>query len=437
MFSYLTKVKNKTISFFHVRTFASLQLVVLALLSLVVFNPSPSSARPDAQAPYSTITVGDWWSYSTTNYASGLTLTGSMTETIAGSATILVNGISTDSYRLVVTGTGTISGLGVTGTFTESGSLYLRKSDMGAINGTATIVETAGIVVTVIVSGHNTIPVAPYKFPLAIGNSWSTSYTDNTTITQYTSVNPTPVVTNNVTQVTRSYSVVSSSIMTVGAGSFEGYDVHSTDSSGSTDDYYSPQVENSLKMLSYDSKGSLTASQSLTAFNAWPYGWSIPTTINNSNYHIQIESDATIANGAKNSTSITFQVTGPDSVSGRANVTIPIVLNSTSIKVFVDTNSIIPTVTKNSTDFFVYFTFGLSTHTITLQYAPPPTAGLPLTTILLILGAVAAIIIVTAITLLLRSKKKPPPTQVASGPSQPPPSEEPPSQPPSPLPQTP
>src|SRR2546430_8819974 len=110
-------------------------------------------------------------------------------------------------------------------------------------------------------------------------------------------------------------------------------------------------------MLSYDSKGSLTASQSLTAFNAWPYGWSIPITINNSNYHIQIESDATIANGAKNSTSITFQVTGPDSVSGRANVNIPIVLNSTSIKVFVDTNSIIPTVTKNSTDFFVYFTF--------------------------------------------------------------------------------
>ncbi|OLD09773.1 MAG: hypothetical protein AUI95_00060 [Crenarchaeota archaeon 13_1_40CM_3_52_4] len=82
MFSYLTKVKNKTISFFHVRTFASLQLVVLALLSLVVFNPSPLSARADAQAPYSTITVGDWWSYSTTNYASGLTLTGSMTETI-------------------------------------------------------------------------------------------------------------------------------------------------------------------------------------------------------------------------------------------------------------------------------------------------------------------------------------------------------------------
>src|SRR2546430_17056171 len=115
MFSYLTKVKNKTISFFHVRTFASLQLVVLALLSLVVFNPSPLSARADAQAPYSTITVGDWWSYSTTNYASGPTLTGPMTETIAGSATILANGISTDSNSLVVTGTGTLTELEGTG----------------------------------------------------------------------------------------------------------------------------------------------------------------------------------------------------------------------------------------------------------------------------------------------------------------------------------
>lgn len=419
------------------RASGSLLLIVLTLLSLIVFSPPPWSARADAPAPYSTITVGDWWSYSTTNYASGLTLTGTMTQTIAGSATILVNGISTDSYRLVVTGSGTISGSGVTGTFTESGSLYFRKSDMGAINGTATIVETAGIVVTVIISGHNSIPVAPYKFPLVIGNSWSTSYTDNTTITHYTSVNPTPVVQTNVTQVTKSYSVVSSSIMTVGAGSFEAYDVHSSDSSGSIDDYYSPQVENSLRMLSYDSSGSLTASQSLTAFNAWPYSWSIPTTINNSSYNIQIESDATIANGAKNSTSITFQVTGPDGVSGRANVTIPIILNSTVVKVFVDTNSIIPTVTKNSTDFFVYFTFGLSTHTVTLQYALPPTAGLPLTTILLIVGAVAAVIAVTTIILLVRSKKRPPPMQSAGGPPQPPPSEVPPSQPPTPLPQTP
>src|SRR5438552_15353750 len=157
---------------------------------------------------------------------------------------------------------------------------------MGLISGTATIVETAGIVVTVIVSGHNSVPVRAYQFTLAIGNSWSITYTDNATVTQYTSVNPTPVVTTSVNQTTRSYSVVSKSIMTVGAGSFEGYDVHSSDSSGSTDDYYSPQVENSLKMQSYDSSGSLTASQSLTAFNAWPYRWSIPTTINNSNYNI-------------------------------------------------------------------------------------------------------------------------------------------------------
>ncbi len=359
-----------------------------------------------------------------------------MTETIVGSATILVNGVSTDAYRMTITGSGTISG-SVTGTFTEIGSQYLRKADMAGINATGTIVETAGIIVTVIVSGHDSAPVPPYRFPLAIGNSWAASYNETTTVTHYTSVNPTPVTTTNVTQIAKSYSVVSSSIMTVGAGSFEGYDVHSSDSSGSTDDYYSPQAENSLKTLSYDSTGSLTASQSLTAFNAWPYSWSIPTTINNSNYNIQIESDATIANGAKNSTSITFQVTGPDSVSGRANVTIPIILNSTVVKVFVDTNSIIPMVTKNSTDFFVYFTFGLSTHAVTLQYAPPPTAGLPLTTILLIGGAVAAIIAVTTIILLVRSKRKPLPTQVAGEPPQPPPSEAPPSHPPTPLPQTP
>src|SRR2546426_2548462 len=154
------------------RAFWSALLVILALLSVILFNPSHWNARADAQSPYSTITVGDWWSYSTTNYASGLTLTGTMTETIAGSATILVNGVSTDSYRMVITGSGTISGSGITGTYSESGSEYLRKSDMGAINATATIVETAGIVVTVIVSGHDSVPVPPYQFPLATGNSW-------------------------------------------------------------------------------------------------------------------------------------------------------------------------------------------------------------------------------------------------------------------------
>ena len=419
------------------RAFGSLLLIVLTLLSLVVFNSSPWRARADAPAPYSTIAVGDWWSYSTTNYASGLTLTGTKTETIAGSATIVVDGISADSYRVMVTGSGTISGSGVTGTFTESGSDFLRKSDMGLISGTATIVETAGIVVTVIVSGHNSVPVPAYQFPLAIGNSWSITYTDNTTVTQYTSVNPTPVVTTSVNQTTRSYSVVSNSIMTVGAGSFEGYDVHSSDSSGSTDDYYSPQVENGIKTLSYNSGGSLTASQSLTAFSAWPYSSLLPITINNSNYNVQIESDATISNAARNNTAVTFQVTGIDSVSGRANVTIPIALNSTTVKVFVDTNAIIPTVSKNSTDLSVYVTFGLSTHTVTLQYALSPMAGLALTTILLIVGAVAAIIVVTTIILLVRTKKKPLPTQVSGGPPQPPPSEAPPSQPPSPLPQTP
>src|SRR5437899_12659465 len=101
------------------RAFWSALLVILALVSLGFFNPSPWNARADAQSPYSTITVGDWWSYSTTNYASGLTLTGAMTETIAGSATVLVNGVSTDSYRMVLTGSRTRAGSGITCTDTQ------------------------------------------------------------------------------------------------------------------------------------------------------------------------------------------------------------------------------------------------------------------------------------------------------------------------------
>jgi len=408
-------------------------LVVLALLAIIAVMPIPRSVSADAQSPYSTISVGDWWRYSIQTSGSGFTETGTMTETIASSATVLFEGSTVDCYLMSVAGSGSFTGSGVSGTFTLSGSAYSRRSDLAPLTGNITVTVVAGFTLTQTTHTNNSPLVAPYQFPLSVGKTWSVNYNTTNTVTTFTSINPTPQVTTTTTHTSRTFSVTSSSVMPVGAGSFEAYDVHSSDQSSYTDDYYSPQVENTIKSTEYNSTtGLLISSQSLEDFRAWPYQVSLTLTKNGSNYNGEIMSDATISNNGQNSTAITFRVSGTDGVAGRANVTLPMALNSTSVKVYVDANLVAPTVSKNSTALFFYFIFGLSTHTVTLQYAATP-SGLSLTNALLVGGIVAAAVIIITVLLLLSRRGKPSPfpvtaePQPTSAPPVPPPSDAPPT----------
>ncbi len=119
-----------------------------------------------------------------------------------------------------------------------------------------------------------------------------------------------------------------------------------------------------------------------------------------------------------------FQVSGTDGVTGRANVTVPIQFNSTAIKVKVDNSMATATVLKDPVNYYVFFTFPLSTHTISLTYASPP-SGLPIVLIVEIVGVVAAVVITAAILLFLRRRKRlvgiRPPGPEAQPPPTPPP----------------
>ena len=401
--------------------------LVLVLSSLLIIS-TPPPVKATAQPPFSTISVGDWWKYSLTIRSIGAVET--LTQTLIGSATIPVNGVATDCYKATLNGTGTFSLNGISGAYTQNAVGYFRKSDMASVNLNLTQVFTAGFVLTQIVYTNSSIPTVSYQFPLYVGRTWSTNYNTTTTTTSYTSINPTPTTTKNTTQTSENFDVASESVMSVPAGSFDAYDVHSVASSGYADDYYSPQVENSISTVDYLPNGTISDSLSLQDFSAWPFQSSLTVSKSGINYNVGIYADATISNRQQNSTAITFQVNATSGTSGRANIALPEALNNTLVKVYIDNNPVVCSgpsqqcfnISQNSTDYEVYFTFSLTTHTVTLVYATTPAASTSLTTYLLYGGIAAAIAIIIIVALLLmRKRPKPAPAMPTTTASPPPP----------------
>jgi len=90
-------------------------------------------------------------------------------------------------------------------------------------------------------------------------------------------------------------------------------------------------------------------------------------------YTIITESNATITNATATKNSLHFTSSGPTGETAYINVTLPVELNKTGIKVFIDeievTSPPFPIITINGTHYFIYFEFTLSTHEITIEYA--------------------------------------------------------------------
>jgi hypothetical protein len=67
----------------------------------------------------------------------GLTLTGPITKTLVAQQSINMQGISYDSYRITLTGSGSVSGIiagyTATGSWAISGDDYVRTSDLADI----------------------------------------------------------------------------------------------------------------------------------------------------------------------------------------------------------------------------------------------------------------------------------------------------------------
>jgi len=93
------------------------------------------------------------------------------------------------------------------------------------------------------------------------------------------------------------------------------------------------------------------------------------------NYTITVESNTTITYTVATSNTLGFTTSGPSGTTGYVSITIPMSLNVTEIKVFIDgvqfTLPTFPIITSNGTHYSIYFEFSQSSHNITMQYAIP------------------------------------------------------------------
>ena len=392
------------------------QIILIITLASIFLAYSPPPARADASLP--TLKVGDHWTYSLTGTASGLSLSLSLTTTITDAEPITLNGNTYDAYRMNATSSGSATGPTLTASVTQTGYSLLRRSDLAGIAGlVSTSFNANGLTFTQIQNQTNSPPAVNTKFPLYLNEQWSTTVT---TTTNQTTIPPTglPTVVTYSNTTTTSYLVTSVSLTTVPAGTYDTYLIRSSDATGTSETYYSPEVLQPIKEVSYNSTGAVTTTVQLQSFDAWPY--STPFTANNAgtNYNLILDTDISATNIAQNPTTVSFQVNGTDGVTGRANITIPRKFNTTDITVKVDTTLTTTTILEDTSNYYVYFTFPLSTHTITLTYAMP---GLPWLIIIGIIAAIGAVVAV-ATFLILRQKKSAEQTTPGpeSGPARPP-----------------
>ncbi len=403
---------------------------ILLLLPVILISPPPPA---HAYAPQPTLVVGNHWTYGLTAISGTLSISATLTLTIVDEETITVSGNTYDAFRIISSGSGSAIGPTLTAAVTVSGYSLARHSDFADIQDLVTTSFTfGGQTFTQIQTTTNTPPILSGKFPLSVGETWS--YT-TTTVTNTTTIPPVGLpsvrITTNTTSTTAV--VLNLGLTTVPAGTYDTYLVRSSSSTGSQQIYYSPEVMQPIKQVSYNSTGTATSTLQLQSYNAWPFSTNLTANTGGTNYNIIVQTDVGTTGLAQNPTTITFRISGNDTVTGRANVTIPQKFNTTNITVQVDGTTTTTTTLRDSTNYYVFFTLTLSTHTVTLTYASPNTS-LPLLLILGIVAAVAAVVLISALVLLRRKKpseqiqQSPPGTPPTSYPGPPPPGVNPPPQ---------
>jgi hypothetical protein len=387
--------------------------VILVLLPLFIISTPPPV---HADAPQPTLVVGNHWTYGLTATSGTLSISATLTLTIVDEETITISGNTYDAFRIISSGSGSAIGPTLTAAITVSGYSLARHSDFADIQDLVTTSFTfGGQTLTQIQTTTNTPPTLAGKFPLSVGETWS--YT-TTTVTNTTTIPPVGAPSVSITTNTTSTTavVLNLGLTTVPAGTYDTYLVRSSSSTGSEQTYYSPEVMQPVKQVSYNSTGTATSTLQLQSYDAWPFSTNLTANNGGTSYTVVVQTDVAATALAQNPTTITFKISGNDTVTGRANVTIPQKFNTTNISVQVDSSTTTTTILKDSTNYYVFFTTPLSTHTITLTYANP---SLPWLLILGIVAAVAAVVIVAAFMILRRKKPAveiPPPTQGPPGP---------------------
>jgi len=378
-----------------------LLLILLSIANIAGLRP----VRGDVQQP--SYAIGDHWTYSSSSLASvaspvpgtGANFSVPVTYnlTVVDLETLTLNTTSYVAYREAISGSIPLA------FWHLSGVSFARQSDLGLLE------QYSDVSFPLMQRQSATSTFSPalsnLEFPLYVGKTWSQTVTSRSVATiQYPLGLAKTVQYFNTT--TTTYSVVSRQLTTVTAGTYDTYLVRSSSTPGSTETYYSPEAMQIVEQINYNSTGAVVSTTTLQSFDAWPYSTSFQTSYAGASYSLIIRTDVPATRIAQDPTAVTFQVSGNDTVTGRANVTIPIIFNSTIIGIKVDGTTVTTaSILKDSVNYYVFFTFPLSTHTLSITYAKVP--AFSSLVILAIVGTVAAVVIIAAILILFRRRRSP------------------------------
>jgi hypothetical protein len=249
-------------------------LILLSLLAASGSGGAASIVRPSW-------TAGDFWSYRTnTTVVAGLNLTGTATSTVSGTVAVVNGGAAVDAWRLILTGSGTASGvvstqsgpISVEGSWIVTGEERLEPTNLHPLYSLLdlSVNGTYGGLFPFSLRFQNTttyqIVSDAWRYPLVVGAAGNTTVAYNFTQDLYS-----PILgqfhRNGTGQAGFAFSLGGAVSVATGAGTFQAYPLREDAPDGTWQRFYvSPAVGNDVRTETYDSNGNLTAVETLVAY---------------------------------------------------------------------------------------------------------------------------------------------------------------------------
>jgi hypothetical protein len=235
----------------------------LIISIILVSSGSVFVSKAEGQsASLPTRTLGDKWTLSV-NYQSPTGMTGTITKEITSTSTSVS---SYDCTEFTLTGGGTTSGQGLTGSWTINGKQYETKTDYTTPKSESTLSAiTNTFNETIITSTEYNPSLDNYDFPLSVGKSWASTTTE--TITSKHDLNGALTQGSDSKKTTSNFTVIRTENTKVAAGEFQTFVIKMTKNDGTSSEiYYSTKAHMQVKELDYFPNGNLAFSLELQSY---------------------------------------------------------------------------------------------------------------------------------------------------------------------------
>ncbi len=263
-----------------------IKILILLFITSLILSFSTINTSFGADPDFPQWQVGDWWKFNI-EISGEINLVGTYTFTVVGdNVDVFQNGQKFNCYQIDLLGGGTIYGeivgIGIGGTWTLTEQHYYTKSDIRWVKIYSTYEDTisandnlGGTPISTIQDGITSKSILdviynpPFEankgFPLTVGKSWSAATTE--TIKAETTINGNTESTTESEAYTKTFLVMRKELITISIGETEAYVIKRTDPDGAyAETYYSPEVGTDVKMIEYDSIGTIQSTMELLSY---------------------------------------------------------------------------------------------------------------------------------------------------------------------------